>query len=105
METNPDILLSKSRGALAKYKHQVRNTKLLIAAFILHIFEVLHFFIYLLFQVVVGNILETRKSEVMIVTSNEVMPIKLDQNEQKNGLEIERKIIEDLVQRHTSFMS
>ena len=55
------------------------------------------------FQVVVGNILDTRKSEVVIVTKEQAVPIKLSRDELNSGTEIESKIVEELVKRHSDF--
>ena len=54
-------------------------------------------------QVVVANILETRKQEVILVTSEDTRPIRLTEKELQSGTEIEERIVADLVQQHQQF--
>uniref|UniRef100_A0A023F7M8 DNA/pantothenate metabolism flavoprotein C-terminal domain-containing protein n=1 Tax=Triatoma infestans TaxID=30076 RepID=A0A023F7M8_TRIIF len=76
LETDESILLTKSKAALQKYHHKV----------------------------VVGNILQTRKKHVIIVTNDNSYDIKLTEREQNDGIEIESKIVNDLITRHTEFI-
>lgn len=72
LETDSSILVSKARGAIKKYHHKL----------------------------VVGNLLQTRKHHVVIVTENEEYDIKLSNEEQLQNVEIESKIVTDLAKRH-----
>lgn len=54
-------------------------------------------------QLVIGNILDTRKVEVVFVTNEDEQWIKLDEKEIQDGVEIESKIVKNLVQRHQQF--
>ena len=69
LETDPDILISKSRAALVKYGHRL----------------------------VIGNILNTRKREVVFVDMNTEEKLELSSQELEAGTEIEEKIIRKLV--------
>ncbi|RMB89722.1 hypothetical protein DUI87_33919 [Hirundo rustica rustica] len=76
LETDPQILLDKSRQALEKYRHQV----------------------------VVANVLESRRTSVIIVTRDSQTPLSLSDEEIAQGMEIEEKIAEapvpaDAIQR------
>lgn len=73
LETDPDILTQKSRTALEKYGHDL----------------------------VIGNILDTRKKEVLLVYKDKTTEkIIMSDEELDSGLEIEVKIIEKLVKLH-----
>ncbi|TPX57763.1 phosphopantothenate---cysteine ligase (CTP) [Powellomyces hirtus] len=72
LETDPSILIPKSRRALERYKHQL----------------------------VIGNILSTRKRVVTMVTLEDEQDITLSDQELAEGVEIESRIIPDLVARH-----
>ncbi|XP_018408171.1 PREDICTED: phosphopantothenate--cysteine ligase [Nanorana parkeri] len=76
LETDPQILIEKSRKALATYRHQV----------------------------VVANILDTLRSYVMVVTNTEEAKLSVSDEEERSGIEIEDKIINDLTSRHTNFI-
>ena len=72
LETDPEILITKSRTALEKYGHSL----------------------------VIGNILETRKREVILVTREGSEKIVMEEEELTAGLEIEEKIVEKLIEFH-----
>ncbi|PIO69226.1 DNA / pantothenate metabolism flavoprotein [Teladorsagia circumcincta] len=76
LETDESILTSKARGALEKYKHQL----------------------------VIGNILQTRKVHVVLVDAHNTEDIDLSQEQVKSGIEIEEKIIAKIKERHIAFM-
>ncbi|KAM3920797.1 phosphopantothenate--cysteine ligase [Leptodactylus fuscus] len=76
LETDTEILIEKARKALATYRHQV----------------------------VVANILDTRRAYVVVVTSTEETKLSVSQEEDHSGVEIEEKIIKDLTLRHTQFI-
>ncbi|RCN44437.1 DNA / pantothenate metabolism flavoprotein [Ancylostoma caninum] len=77
LETDESLLISKSRHALEKYGHEL----------------------------VIGNILQTRKVHVVLVDAHNTENIDLTQDQVKNGVEIEREIIAKLRQRHSAFIS
>ncbi|XP_072283290.1 phosphopantothenate--cysteine ligase [Pyxicephalus adspersus] len=76
LETDPQILIERARKALATYHHQV----------------------------VVANVLDTRRSYVMVVTNTEEAKLSVSDEEESLGVEIEDKIISDLTSRHTHFI-
>ena len=76
LETDPKILTQKSRIALEKYGHDL----------------------------VIGNILDTRKKEVLFVFKDKTTEkIVMDDEELESGIEIEMKIIEKLVKLHKAY--
>ncbi|KAK6746012.1 hypothetical protein RB195_012240 [Necator americanus] len=77
LETDESLLITKSRAALEKYKHEL----------------------------VIGNILQTRKMHVVIVDAKNTENIDLTQEQLKDGVEIEQEIIANLQRRHNEFMS
>lgn len=76
LETDPQILLDKSRQALERYRHQV----------------------------VVANVLESRRTSVIIVTRDSQTPLSLSDEEIAQGMEIEEKIVSYLQGQHTAFI-
>ncbi|XP_056363959.1 phosphopantothenate--cysteine ligase isoform X2 [Oenanthe melanoleuca] len=76
LETDPQILLDKSRQALEKYRHQV----------------------------VVANVLESRRTSVIIVTRDSQTPLSLSDEEVAQGMEIEEKIVSYLQDQHSAFI-
>ncbi|NXV62572.1 PPCS ligase, partial [Molothrus ater] len=76
LETDAQILLDKSRQALEKYRHQV----------------------------VVANVLESRRTSVIIVTRDSQTPLSLSDQEIAQGMEIEEKIVSYLQGQHTAFI-
>ncbi|KAK7489472.1 hypothetical protein BaRGS_00019271 [Batillaria attramentaria] len=75
LETDKSILIRKARKALEEYQHKV----------------------------VVANVLDTRKTEVVLVTNDSEEPIRLTQEEVANGTEIEEKLIQTLSSHHSKF--
>ncbi|KAK9469681.1 DNA/pantothenate metabolism flavoprotein [Lipomyces arxii] len=77
LETDSEILLSKARQALDRYSHQL----------------------------VIGNLLQTRKYEVVFVEPDlpEVW-IRLSNKENADSIEIESKIIPAVIERHTAWI-
>jgi len=53
-------------------------------------------------QVVIGNVLETRKTEVVVVTAREEKWIRI---ENPTTEEIEKFIVDELIHRHTEHIS
>ncbi|XP_073459473.1 phosphopantothenate--cysteine ligase isoform X2 [Aquarana catesbeiana] len=76
LETDPEILIERARKALETYRHQV----------------------------VVANVLDTRRSYVMVVTNTEDTKLFVSDEEERLGIEIEDKIINDLTARHKNFI-
>ncbi|CAG8555754.1 4108_t:CDS:2 [Funneliformis mosseae] len=76
LETDPSLLVSKSRQALTKYGHQI----------------------------VIGNLLTTRKLEVVFITKDSEFNLKLSEQELKDDVEIESKIIPELVKKHDEWI-
>ncbi len=76
LETDPSILIKKAKKALATYNHQL----------------------------VIGNILERRKQEVIFVSQEEETPIILSEQEMASGMEIEQRIVSEIIQRHQKFI-
>ncbi|XP_071622933.1 phosphopantothenate--cysteine ligase [Heliangelus exortis] len=76
LETDPLILMDKSRQALEKYRHQV----------------------------VVANVLESRRNSVIIVTRDSQTPLALSEEEIAQGMEIEEKIVSYLQGLHAAFI-
>lgn len=73
LETDPEILLSKSKAALDKYGHDL----------------------------VIGNILETRKKEVVFMFKDgSHEKVEINDKEITDGVEIEVKIIQKLLKLH-----
>merc|ERR1711931_114136 len=77
LETDVSIISRKAREALQKYNHQV----------------------------VIANILQTRRKTVVLVTPYGEVPIRMSGQELKIGKEIEEKIIIELTRRHLAFIS
>ena len=72
LETDPDLLISKSLNALERYHHQI----------------------------VIGNLLETRKTVVWMISAKNKMEIRLN----KDASEIESQIVDELVKYHNEFI-
>nr|CAG4640965.1 EOG090X085T [Eulimnadia texana] len=79
LETDEHLLEYKAREALHKYRHHA----------------------------VVGNLLQNRKSRVMLVNSTNLEPLDVNMTDEEisSGAEIEEKIIRELAQRHESFLA
>ncbi|KAA8906012.1 hypothetical protein TRICI_005195 [Trichomonascus ciferrii] len=77
LETDSSILLSKSRKALERYNHQL----------------------------VIGNLLQTRKHEVTFVTNDSVQKYTLSEEDEKSGKEIEAIIIPQVIRIHNEWIS
>ncbi|XP_006839705.1 PREDICTED: phosphopantothenate--cysteine ligase [Chrysochloris asiatica] len=77
LETDPSIVIDRAHNALEVYQHQA---------------------------VVVANILETRRSFVVIVTKDSETKLMLSEEEVEKGIEIEEKIVGNLQSRHTAFI-
>jgi len=76
LETDQSILISKSRASLEKYGHQL----------------------------VIANILSTRKHHVVFVTLSSQDNVDLSEPEQLANVEIEEKMIPKLITLHSDFL-
>jgi phosphopantothenate-cysteine ligase len=76
LETDSSLLLSKSKTALERYGHQI----------------------------VVGNLLTTRKHVVWFITKDHEHEIRLNQEEMKAQVEIETHIVKELVKMHQEWI-
>ncbi|XP_069466991.1 phosphopantothenate--cysteine ligase isoform X1 [Ambystoma mexicanum] len=76
LETDATILVPRARKALETYRHQV----------------------------VVANVLDTRRSSVVMVTRDCETCLSISEAEAEAGVEIEEKIVKDLKFRHTNFI-
>jgi hypothetical protein len=56
-------------------------------------------------QMVIGNILHTRKQRVVLVMPDTTNEILLSSEEMEAGIEIESKIVANLAERHNLFMT
>ncbi|XP_034173785.1 phosphopantothenoylcysteine synthetase [Osmia lignaria lignaria] len=76
LETDESLLILKARSALNRYKHNL----------------------------VIANMLHTRKQQVTIVSQESNHVISLTNEQLNRGEEIERLIVNDLVDRHQNFI-
>ncbi|XP_072756674.1 phosphopantothenate--cysteine ligase [Anoplolepis gracilipes] len=76
LETDESLLISKARTALNNYHHNV----------------------------VIANILQTRKQQVIIVSRETDYILSLTNEQLNNGDEIEQLIVSDIVEKHTKFI-
>ncbi|XP_054003300.1 phosphopantothenate--cysteine ligase [Hylaeus anthracinus] len=76
LETDENLLIPKARSALNKYKHNL----------------------------VIANMLQTRKQRVIIVSQENEYVISLTDEQLNKGVEIEQLIVSDLIDRHEYFI-
>ena len=76
LETDPKMLIPKAKGALERYRHQL----------------------------VIGNILERRKKEVILVSKSDEMPIILSDGDLSKGKEIEESLVAEVAKRHGKYI-
>ncbi|XP_057703160.1 phosphopantothenate--cysteine ligase isoform X3 [Corythoichthys intestinalis] len=76
LETDTAILLDKARKALDTYRHQA----------------------------VVANVLDSRRGHVVVVTPTSQHEVVLSQEDIKNRVEIEERIVTNLTAAHESFI-
>lgn len=77
LETDATILLDKARRALDTYRHQV----------------------------VVANVLDSRRGYVVVVTPSTQAELILTEEDVKNGVEIEERIVSNLTSAHNEFIT
>uniref|UniRef100_A0A8D8T722 Phosphopantothenate--cysteine ligase n=1 Tax=Cacopsylla melanoneura TaxID=428564 RepID=A0A8D8T722_9HEMI len=75
LETNPEILVKKAKAALDKYHHKL----------------------------VIGNLLHSRKFEVVLVSPDNEETIQLSERDRDTGVEIEKYLVAEVVRRHEMF--
>lgn len=75
LETDESLLIPKSRDALAKYDHNL----------------------------VIANMLETRRKQVVLVSPTTSTEINLTNEQVRSGLEIEQVIVEEICIRHQEY--
>lgn len=76
LETDEKMLIDKAQGALHKYKHDL----------------------------VIGNLLKTRREEVTFVTQKESSLLRLTEHQKSQNIEIEKLIIDEVVSRHRNYI-
>ncbi|CAL4099104.1 unnamed protein product, partial [Meganyctiphanes norvegica] len=76
LETDEKMLIDKAQGALQKYKHDL----------------------------VIGNLLKTRREEVTFVTQKESSLLRLTEHQKSQNIEIEKLIIDEVVSRHRTYI-
>ncbi|KAI8907849.1 DNA/pantothenate metabolism flavoprotein [Gorgonomyces haynaldii] len=76
LETDPSILMSKARQALERYGHQI----------------------------VIGNMLNTRKQVVWFITKDSEDELRLSPEQVASGHEIEVDIIQNLINKHNEWI-
>lgn len=77
LETDEEVLVKKSKAALSQYGHQV----------------------------VIGNMLATRKKHVVFVSADgEIQETSVSEEEMYAQVEIESKIVHKLVEMHRNFI-
>ena len=77
LETDENLLISKARDALNKYSHKL----------------------------VIANMLQTRRTKVTFVTQKSDFEITLNDDEERMGVEIEKKIIDGVLKLHNEFQN
>ncbi|XP_018334671.1 phosphopantothenate--cysteine ligase [Agrilus planipennis] len=76
LETDENLLITKCRDALKKYKHKL----------------------------VIGNILQTRRNKVVFVSPENSYEISLTREQVLNGMEIESQIVSNVISCHSHFL-
>ncbi|XP_031783741.1 phosphopantothenate--cysteine ligase [Nasonia vitripennis] len=76
LETDESILISKARGALRKYSHSL----------------------------VIANMLQNRREQVVIVSKDNQETLSLTSKQLQNGEEIEKYIVDYLVEKHKDWL-
>ncbi|XP_047498894.1 phosphopantothenate--cysteine ligase-like isoform X1 [Penaeus chinensis] len=76
LETDEKKLIEKATEALQKYKHDL----------------------------VIGNLLQTRREEVTFVTEKESSLLRLTEHQKAEKIEIEKLIVDEVVSRHKNFI-
>lgn len=77
LETDPSLLFSKARASLKQYGHQM----------------------------VIGNVLETRKRTVICLSLTAEIEISLTEKQVESGVEIERDIVNVIINHHSKWIN
>lgn len=93
LETDENLLIVKARDSLNKYKHKVRQPPLPSLPSVC-LMQALSFW---LAQLVIANVLQTRKHRVVFVTPTDSYELHLSREHALQGLEIEEPIVADVV--------
>lgn len=107
LETEDNLLIPKARDALNKYKHNVSNINEILVLFNyikenLKLIFFIHWNIFL--QLVIANVLHTRKQKVIIVSQEDIYIISLTNEQLNKGEEIEQLIVNNLIEKHQIFI-
>lgn len=94
LETDENILITKARDALKKYKHKVCVGKDHIT-----LFNTMWFL-----QLVIGNILQTRRTRVVFVTPDNNYELVMGREQVLSGMEIEEIIVSNVVANHLDYI-
>lgn len=102
LETDENLLIVKARTSLNKYKHKVNFDPSLIIRSNFHFnlfvcFCLCFFFFFYQFQLVIANMLQSRKSRVVFVSPSTSFEISLTKDQMLAGTEIEEFIVNDVV--------
>lgn len=95
LETDENLLITKSRDSLNKYKHKVMTVPIFYLCFQSSMQSI--FLGPSIFQLVIANILQTRKNRVIFVTPTTSYEVVLTREQALSGLEIEEPIVADVV--------
>lgn len=60
---------------------------------------------FTLFQLVIGNILQTRRQRVVFVTPDSSYEVTLTREQILSGMEIEDLIVSNIIANHTDFIA
>lgn len=97
LETDESLLIVKARDSLNKYKHKV-GRELCNCNFFRFRFRVLVLILQSSHpQLVIANVLQTRKHRVVFVTPTDSYELHLSREQTLQGLEIEEPIVADVV--------
>ncbi|ALA62420.1 hypothetical protein [Turkeypox virus] len=77
LETNEEILIDRAKNALSKYHHQV----------------------------VIANVMKTRRKKVIIVTRDKEIDLCITDEEEKDGMVLEDKFIPVIIDMHYMFLT
>ncbi|KAF5093112.1 hypothetical protein D0Z00_004235 [Geotrichum galactomycetum] len=77
LETDETLLVGKARGALERYSHQL----------------------------VIGNLLQTRKHTVLFVTKNDAKEYSITEQQEKEGVVIESVIVPKVIDAHSEWIT
>lgn len=97
LETDENLLIAKARDSLKKYKHKVYVAELY--ELISHITDS-----PFILQLVIANILQTRRQRVVFVTPDSTYELVLTREQLHSGMEIEDSIVSSVVANHMDYV-